>query len=162
MASRKPWLTFLLLCLAVTLFGLIYPNYIINPMSHQNAGELSAAIAVLRYRGIADILCAAAAIAILIPFFRTKPRTAKTIAALTTVLAIFVSAAVSRINVFERMFHPLTTPAFHPVQETKLDADEKVMAIEINNQPRAYPIRIVSYHHVVNDVVGGVPIVATY
>jgi hypothetical protein len=27
---------------------------------------------------------------------------------------------------------------------------------------RAYPIRSISYHHVVNDTVGGVPIVATY
>ena len=162
MAQRKPWLTLLLLCLALALFGLIYHDYIINPMRHQSTGELNAALAVLRYRGIADVLFVAAALAILIPFFRTKPRAAKAIAAVTAVAAIFVSAALSRINVFERMFHPLTTPAFHPVQETSLDADEKVMAIEQGHQARAYPIRIVSYHHIVNDVVGGTALVATY
>ncbi len=37
-----------------------------------------------------------------------------------------------------------------------------VMAVHLGGEARAYPIRIVSYHHIVNDVVGGLPIVATY
>ena len=40
------------------------------------------------------------------------------------------------------------------------DTDEPVIAIQVNDVARASPIRGNSYHHIVNDVVGGVPIVA--
>jgi Protein of unknown function (DUF3179) len=32
----------------------------------------------------------------------------------------------------------------------------------VNGASRAYPIRQMGYHHVVNDTLGGVPIIATY
>jgi hypothetical protein len=60
------------------------------------------------------------------------------------------------------MFHPMGRPNFVAATDTKLDGAEMVMAVHIAGEARAYPIRIVSYHHIVNDVVGGVPIVATY
>jgi len=44
----------------------------------------------------------------------------------------------------------------------KLDDDEKVIVVKIGDAARAYPIRSISYHHVVNDVVGQEAIVATY
>jgi hypothetical protein len=66
------------------------------------------------------------------------------------------------VNVYELMFHPMSSPTFVSAAEVKLDKDEKVIAIAVNGAARAYPIRSISYHHIVNDVVGGVPIVATY
>ena len=41
------------------------------------------------------------------------------------------------------------------------DAD-RMMAVTIGDESVAYPIRIMAYHHVVADTVGGTPIVATY
>ena len=37
-----------------------------------------------------------------------------------------------------------------------------VIAVKISTYARAYPIRSLSYHHLVNDSLDGVPIVATY
>ncbi len=37
-----------------------------------------------------------------------------------------------------------------------------VLAVQINSESRAYPIREMAYHHVVNDTVGRQPIVSTY
>jgi hypothetical protein len=34
--------------------------------------------------------------------------------------------------------------------------------VKLGGESRAYPVRMMAYHHIVNDVVGGVPIVATY
>jgi hypothetical protein len=48
------------------------------------------------------------------------------------------------------------------VSEAKLDGDEQVIAVKIGDAARAYPIRSMSYHHVVNDTLGGVPLAATY
>ncbi len=39
-----------------------------------------------------------------------------------------------------------------------LDGDEPVVGVSINGQARAYPLRILDHHEIVNDTVGGVPI----
>jgi uncharacterized protein DUF3179 len=47
--------------------------------------------------------------------------------------------------------------------ETKLGAREPVMTVEIAGQvPRAYPVRYLMWHEVVNDVIGDMPIAVTY
>lgn len=71
-------------------------------------------------------------------------------------------ALLCRVNVYEKMFHPLDRPSFEPALTSKLGATERVIAVKVNGEARAYPIRIVSYHHIVNDFVAGIPIVATY
>jgi Protein of unknown function (DUF3179) len=70
---------------------------------------------------------------------------------------------LARQNHFEWMFNPLPNPAYAKAAEASFvnDAD-RVMAVAIGNEAVAYPIRIMAYHHVVADTVGGVPIVATY
>ncbi len=79
-----------------------------------------------------------------------------------SVIAIAAVAVLSRVNVYEIMFKPFDRPSFSNADQVKLDADEKVIAVKIGQQARAYPIRIISYHHVINDILDGVPIVATY
>ena len=66
------------------------------------------------------------------------------------------------MNVYELMFHPDQHPTFTAAREVKLDGAEKVIAVRAGGEARAYPIRGMSYHHVVIDVLGGVAIVATY
>jgi hypothetical protein len=41
-------------------------------------------------------------------------------------------------------------------------AKEPVLAIQINSDARAYPLQILMWHEIVNDVVGGVPVAVTY
>jgi len=71
-------------------------------------------------------------------------------------------ALASRVNIYELMFHPLGPPAFMAAGQSKLAGDEMVIAIYVSTVARAYPIRNISYYHVVNDLLDGVPIVATY
>jgi hypothetical protein len=149
------------LCLAVALFGLVYPIWVIRPFRHQGAGELQAALFVMRYRGIAGLVAALSGIAALLTFWRRESRLARGLAMAATA-AILGSAALSRVNVYEQMFHPVGKPAFRAANESKLDGAEKVLAIRLANTARAYPVRSISYHHIVNDVVGGVPVAATY
>ncbi|WP_421852161.1 DUF3179 domain-containing protein [Oricola sp.] len=47
-------------------------------------------------------------------------------------------------------------------EETSLDEQEPVIGLAINGDARAYPIRIVTWHEIVNDTVGGVPVAVTY
>ncbi|MBI1779461.1 MAG: DUF3179 domain-containing protein [Proteobacteria bacterium] len=43
-----------------------------------------------------------------------------------------------------------------------LNPDDAVFGVEINGDARAYPLRIVNWHEMVNDVIGGVPVSLAY
>ena len=54
-------------------------------------------------------------------------------------------------------------PKFVPVAETTdLGPQEPVIGLTINGDARAYPLRILTWHEIANDVVGGVPVAVTY
>jgi hypothetical protein len=46
--------------------------------------------------------------------------------------------------------------------ESDLGPREPVIALTVNGDMRAYPLRILMWHEIVNDVVGGVPVAITY
>lgn len=58
----------------------------------------------------------------------------------------------------------LDDPSFMPVHaESRISAREPVVVVEIKGHtPRAYPIRYLTWHEIVNDQVGGVPIAVTF
>jgi hypothetical protein len=43
-----------------------------------------------------------------------------------------------------------------------LDPTDRVLGVSVNHVHRAYPIRILNYHEIVNDVIDDVPVVITY
>ncbi|MDZ7643977.1 MAG: DUF3179 domain-containing (seleno)protein [Woeseiaceae bacterium] len=54
-------------------------------------------------------------------------------------------------------------PSFVAAEDADfLDTADIVMGIELNGDARAYPISILNFHEIVNDVVGGRPVVITY
>jgi hypothetical protein len=58
----------------------------------------------------------------------------------------------------------ITGPAMRPAAgETRLPATEPVITLELPGQtPRAYPVRYLMWHEIVNDVVAGQPVAVTY
>ena len=148
-------------CLSVALCLLAYPIYVIRPFRYQGPTELAAALRITQYRPALEILCAAIALFILLSAWRRVTTARKAVLAFLTVL-VLCCGLLSRINVYEKMFHPLDRPTFSAALHTKLDPAEQVIAVMIGNTARAYPIRDISYHHIVNDTLAGHPIVATY
>ncbi len=58
---------------------------------------------------------------------------------------------------------PIDDPKFVSVKAERLIADqEAVIGLEINGDARAYPIRLLMWHEIANDTVGGVPVSVTY
>src|SRR5258708_4055361 len=59
---------------------------------------------------------------------------------------------------------PIDEPRFISPAEAGawLKDDEPVIAFELNDDTRAYPIQILIWHEIVNDVVGGVPVMITF
>ena len=57
---------------------------------------------------------------------------------------------------------PIYSPKYVTVAESTLADDELVMGIDINGESRAMPIGLMRFREMVNDVIGGVPILATW
>jgi uncharacterized protein DUF3179 len=78
-------------------------------------------------------------------------------------LPLLLAIWFARQNHFEWMFKPLPGPSFVSANDTNFVAnDEIVLAVELNGDAAAYPVRQIAYHHLVQDVIGGVPVAVTY
>jgi hypothetical protein len=160
--GKRNHLITILVSLAISFAFLAYPFYVIRPFRHQGQRELAIALQMIHLRPGIEMLCAVTALLAGILYWRAQPTLTRKIGATFAVLLVFLFTGVSRINMFEIMFKPMGHPNFSAASDSKLDGGEMVMAVRLGGEARAYPIRIVSYHHIVNDVVGGLPIVATY
>jgi hypothetical protein len=153
------WLVFTFLA---ALFLLAYPVYVIRPFRYQGARELALALNVLQIRPYLQVGLSVFSVLLLVRCWGTRrPLPARILGSVLT-LAVVGFAVLSNVNVYELMFNPLARPTFAAATKAKLDSKEQVIAIKVRKSARAYPIRDISYHHIVNDVVGGLPIVATY
>ena len=159
---NRACLTAVGISLAIALFFIAYPNYVIRPFRQQGSQELLAALFVLRYQRLSELLCAAVALGALGILLRSESRRGARIGAIIAAAVTLLCAGLSRINIYEIMFHPAGAPSFQSISEARLDAKEMLLAVNLNNDSRAYPVRAIAYHHIVNDVAGGIPLVATY
>ncbi|MCH7606262.1 MAG: DUF3179 domain-containing protein [Chloroflexi bacterium] len=59
---------------------------------------------------------------------------------------------------------PIDDPKFESVEQADqwLTDRDPVQVVDINGDARAYPMQIMIWHEVVNDTVGGEPVVVTY
>ena len=59
---------------------------------------------------------------------------------------------------------PIDSPAFVTPEEASvwLDDPEPVVVLQLNGEARAYPLQILTWHEIVNDLVGGVPVAVTF
>jgi hypothetical protein len=161
--ARVRWIVVLAACLAVSLVCVIYPIYVIRPFRAQGPRELAVALAIVRARGLVTAISALAAIGAALLYGRTRPPLRRRIGTAALAAAVCVLAALARVNVYEQlMFHPEDHPAFVSAAAAKIDSDDKLIAVNTGGAARAYPVRIMGYHHVINDNVGGTALVATY
>ena len=155
-----PW--FLIPIALVSFTALAYPIYVIRPFRHQGPRELAAALEVIQIRPPIELVCAICALLGLFWYWRVQPLDSRRRLAAAGAFLVCTFAVLSRVNIFEMMFHPDTHPLFVPIEQAKVDPDDMVMAVKLGGMAHAYPIRSMGYHHIINDVVGLEPIVATY
>lgn len=57
------------------------------------------------------------------------------------------------------LFAPATIPA---AEADFLEEGDRVLGLEVGGDARAYPLRILSWHELVNDTVGGRPVLVSW
>ncbi len=138
-----------------------FPAFIIRPFKYQSSTGLMSAIHVKQVAPAVSLIVAAGVLVLAVKMWRESRWLART--GLVVALMLSVGTAVmARLNYFEWMFQPIRTAGFTSASDTQLPDSEMVMALRVGSDARAYPIRQMAYHHVLNDTVGGEPIVVTY
>ena len=94
--------------------------------------------------------------------WRRSPPAGRFALVVTCVIAV-ACAWFSRQNAFEWKFNPLAHPQYAAASDVKfVDLQDVVLAVSLKGDAAAYPVRQLAYHHLVQDDVGGVPLVVTY
>jgi hypothetical protein len=159
-SNLVPGLLFgLLIAISVGLF--FVPAFIIRPFRPQSPAGLTLAMGVRQQAPLWSLVAAGAAL-LLVFFLWGRVSTRKRILLMLGLCLASAAAVMARVDYFEWMFHPVAAPGFESAENIKLDPAQMVMAVRFGGDSRAYPIRAMAYHHVVNDTVGSVPVAVTY
>jgi hypothetical protein len=159
---RAAWLA--LLALVLSGLALVFiPVWIIQPFKPQTQQGLELSYALCRWSPVVTLVAAAAALSLAVWLWRGAGRWWRKAALVIVVVPLLAAAWFARQNHFEWMFNPLAQAAYTRADAADFVADpDMVLAVEQNGEAVAYPVRLMAYHHVVQDVVGGTPLVATY
>ena len=152
----------LLVILMTGLAVVIAPIWIIQPFKPQTARGLEVSYMLRRISPMATVI-ASLAVVVLAGLLWQSSRWFLKVLLVLLMLPLFAATWMARQNHFEWMFRPHASVAFSPASEASFAGDtDMVLAVKNNGEAVAYPVRLMAYHHLVQDVVGGTPIVATY
>jgi len=138
-----------------------YPMYVIRPFREQTPAALDRALWVLLHdKPLLMIL----ALAITALALLAWPRAGwiSRLFLVPSILVVILAAVSAWVNPYEHMFHPFGEPHYISAQQASVDAGDMVIAVTVGGESRAYPIREMGYHHIVNDRLHQLPIVVTY
>jgi hypothetical protein len=158
---RLAWVV-LLLVIVVAVAIVAAPVWIIQPFKAQTGRGVAVSYALRRWSPILTLGALVVSL-LLVGWLWRGTRWFTKAALVILLLPVLAVTWFARQNHFEWMFNPLTRSAYAKTSDVSFaNNSDMVLAVENNGDAVAYPVRLMAYHHVVQDVVGGVPIVATY
>ena len=161
-ANRKlVWLIVFVTATAV-LAIVLTPVFLIAPFKSQTPRIMQVSFVMRRWSPLLTLAGSAILLALSLGLWRGGRWWGRA-ALVILLLPVFAVTWLARQNHFEWMFNPLPNPAYADASEASfVNGDDRVLAVTMGGESVAYPIRIMAYHHLVQDTVGGTPIVATY
>ena len=148
--------------IVIVLAVVLTPVFLIMPFKAQTPRIMEISYALRRWSPVITILSAIVILILTIKLW-LGGRWWSRIALVILLVPVFAATWLARQNHFEWMFNPLPNAAYVKANDvTFVNKDDRVLSVTIGNESVAYPIRLMGYHHVVQDTVGGTPIVATY
>jgi len=158
---KVAWLVLLLLVVAV-LAIVLTPVFLIMPFKAQTPRIVEISYVMRRWSPLLTLLASALILLLTIRLWLGGRWWGRALLVLL-VLPTFAATWLARQNHFEWMFNPLPHPAYAKSADAAfLTDDDRVLSVTIGGESVAYPVRLMAYHHLVEDTVGGTPIVATY
>ena len=162
-ATKRNLLPAGLLLLGALVGGLyLYSLFLLQPFSAQTPRDVELAYLLRTWNPLLSLVV----LAVVLVAGAWSWRRSRWLGRSGLVLALALASAVAwaaRFNHFEQMFSPLEETRFAAITEVDhLTPEDMVLGVVVNGEARAWPVGMLAYHHIVNDEVGGVPLVATY
>jgi uncharacterized BrkB/YihY/UPF0761 family membrane protein len=158
---RLLWLA-LVVIVAGAFAWVFVPVWTIMPFKAQTAEGLSLSYRLRSWSPVVTLIALALAALLVVLLWRDARRWLR-VALVVLLVPVVAVAWFARQNHFEWMFKPLGESAYVAADKVDFVGDEEmVLAVEVNGDAVAYPVRQLAYHHVVEDTVGGLPVVSTY
>jgi len=148
-------------CALITIGLFFVPAFIIRPFAYQAPRALLLALSLRQRAPLGTVFAGLASFLFAFALWKIVGIWRRLLLVVALLVVTF-SAVMARLNYFEWMFHPIPGAQFLAQSQSKLDPKEMIMAIGFDDDARAYPISQMAYHHVLNDIVGGVPVTVTY
>ena len=159
---RLLWLA-LLLSVIVSFVFVVIPALLIQPFRPQTARALEISYLLKTWSPVVTLLALVTIVGLTAYLWRGARRWWRKAVLVLLVLLALPPTWFARQNHFEWMFNPLRNSAYAKLTEVDfVENSDMVLAVKFANEAVAYPVRLMAYHHLVQDTVGGVPIVATY
>jgi len=139
------------------------PIWLIQPFTPQTQQSLDVSFLFSSWSPTFTLVAFAVLLLLAIYVWSKSRRWFAKAALILPLLIVLPFTWLARQNHFEWMFNPLANASYVSASAADFVADkDMVLAVRINGDAVAYPVRQMAYHHVVQDVVGGMPITATY
>src|ERR1700688_1307724 len=160
---RWPWAVALLAVVLLAVAVVWIPAWTMRPSLPQSAAAMSRAYALRRLAPAATLAALGAGAALAWRLWRST-RWAGRALAVAALLPLAAAAWFSRQNHFEWLVPPLPPPGYEPAAAALsfVEPGGMVLAVQVQGEAAAYPVRQIAFHHVVEDVVGGTPLAVTY
>lgn len=153
----------LIIVLLIAVAAVLIPAWFIQPFKLQTPGRLRVSYTLHRWSPVITVAALLIALAIGASLWNGTRRWWRKTAIVLFFFPLVLATWFARQNHFEWMFKPLPSAAFADVNDAEFVADnEMVLAVELNGDAAAYPVRQVAYHHIVQDTIGGIPGLVTY
>ena len=162
MSYRKLAWFGLVIIVGTSLAVVMIPAALIMPFKPQTPRAVEISYLLKSWSPMVTVLSLIASLALAVWLWVGKRSWWRRSLLVISMIPVLAAVWFARQNHFEWMFNPLKQTAFAKVGESKVGDKDMVLAVTINGEAVAYPVRQMAYHHVVHDTVGGVPIVATY
>ena len=145
-AYKRAWL--LLTATVLAAFAVVViPVWLIQPFAAQTERNLQISFWLKSWSPVLTLLAVLIAIALSIFIWRTSKRWFGKVFLIAPLFLVVVFAWFARQNHFEWMFNPLAQSAFARAGEVDFVADDDmVLAVKINGEAVAYPVRQMAYH----------------
>jgi hypothetical protein len=161
--GRRAEVLTLVVVTIVALAIVIAPVLIIQPFKPQTARGLQLSFNLRLWSPLITLLSFAAGLFLVASLWSGTRRWWKKALLIAILIPLLAAAWFARQNHFEWMFNPLASAGYVKNSDARFVEDSDIVLAVVNNgEAAAYPIRQMAYHHLVQDVVGGTPIVATY
>jgi len=161
----RTWIGWVIL-LIVTLIGfaaVLVPALVIQPFKLQTPERLSISYSLRQWSPIITVLALLIAVSIIALLWKRTLRWWRKGFLVSFIIPLLVATWFARQNHFEWMFKPLPNAAYAKMRDASFVSDgDMVLAVELNGDAAAYPVRQIAYHHVVQDTIGGIPVLVTY